>query len=827
MNSDTQARLIRQNFFVVFLMYLFKSASKLIVGIHFGSAALISDGVHNINDILQFIGINLALKFTRKPDPEKYPVGKFALESVVSIIIGASLVWVGLQFLWSGMLKILSVVGFTDWLAQFVPPAAELLGTESVSLPVMPYIVALTVLGSAILSFFVYRYEMGIAKSIKSSPIEDDARELRADMWIEIVVGLGLLLGSVFQFSLADPILSVAVSVLVVHSGYEIIKERTLSLLNRAIESGDRERVLSALKSIEGVSAEDIEIKQELKAYFLCQGAVRVEAVLPLRVASSEGISQVLNVAKSRIKTVLSPKYGDVYVFLNHRLLRTEDSQDYLCRSIDSYLRNIWEINSRHGEDSHALMEDYVKSNFTALLARKSPAPQEDGLVPAEPLKDELYAQYLVAKGHLFSNGPLAEPTRQACAYIRKQLLCKSLNENSRLAIQNSLCEFEIESAIKGRASDGASVADTRNTLAKAFENAKLDPQLRAEAAHLLARSYYKLSDYNLEQARKWFQSAKEMHLLFPDSLFADRALTDWGNFEAQVLRLDDAETYLNHARLLKERKGDQHGLAIIYGCLANVHSRRGDFEKALQCFQKDLEIVRQLDIKGDIPHVSFKVADLLVKRGLLNNESDSLKEALVLLSAFEQIEPMDFFALKALFKAHFGLRWLNPDDTDSLDRASSMEAALTKLTKNDQNLYKKAILNRISGRVAAADQRWQDSLDLFEASARCFSGVEGPKDLPIQATLSQIEGLRWSAFAKSDGWTYQLEATLRTLEQQCQEVNLDLSSYLLPLTPKYLKKTEDKIHRLNEIDKQAGNLFGGANPILRSLDRLIWFLEL
>ncbi len=827
MNSDNQARLIRQNFFVVFLMYLFKSASKLIVGIHFGSAALISDGVHNINDILQFIGINLALKFTRKPDPEKYPVGKFALESVVSIIIGASLVWVGLQFLWSGMLKILSVVGFTDWLAQFIPPAAELLGTESVSLPVMPYIVALTVLGSAILSFFVYRYEMGIAKSIKSSAIEGDAQELRADMWIEIAVGLGLLLGSVFQFSLADPILSVAVSVLVVHSGYEIIKERTLSLLNRAIDNSDRDRVLKELKSIEGVSAEDFDTKQELKAYLLSQGAVRVEAVLPLRVASSVGISQVLNVARSKIKTVLSPKYGDVHVFLNHRLLQTENSQDHLCRSIDNYLRNVWQINTRHGEDTHTLMEDYVKSNFTGLVARQSPAPHKDGLVPAEPPKEELFAQYLVAKSHLCSNGPLAEPTRQAYAYLRKQAICEFLNENSRVAIENSLCEFEFESAIKDRATDGSSIANTRNTLTKTFDNAKLDPQLRAEAAHLLARSYYKLSDYNLEQARKWFKTSKTMHLMSSDSLFADRTLTDWGNFEAQVLNLDAAETYLNDALVHKQRKGDLHGLAITYGCLANVHSRRGDFEKALQCFQKDLKIVRQLDIKGDIPHVSYKIADLLVKRGLLNNESDSLKEALALLSEFEQIEPMDFFALKALFKAYFGLWWLNPDDIGSLNRARSMEVALTKLTKNDQNLYKKAILNRISGRIAAADQRWQDSVDLFEASARCFSGVEGPKDLPIQATLSQIEGLRWSILAQNAGLAPKLETQLLTLEQQCREVNLDLTNYLLLLTPKYLKKTEDKIHGLNVIARQAGILFGSANPVLHPLDRLIWFLEL
>ncbi len=266
MKDKTDKQLFRNNFIAVLLMYIVKASSKITVGILSGSSALIADGVHNIYDIVQFIAISITYRFSKESN-EKYPIGRDALESVVAIIIGVSLISVGFDFLREGLLKLLNLFGYIDLIGSALNFDLSFLKVEDVPLPDMSFLMIITVLVSAILSFFVYKYESKVADELESSSLEGDAEELKVDMFIELSLFLAFVISKLYSFKYADPIFTVLIGILPMHAGYELIKEKTLNLLNKAIDSKYRDHIFSTLIGISGVESKSQDIAETFKAY--------------------------------------------------------------------------------------------------------------------------------------------------------------------------------------------------------------------------------------------------------------------------------------------------------------------------------------------------------------------------------------------------------------------------------------------------------------------------------------------------------------------------------------------------------------------------------
>jgi len=835
METYSERRLIKENFTVVLLMYLIKSAAKLAVGLHSHSAALITDGIHNIYDIFQFFGINIAFRMSRKKDLEKYPLGKAPLESIVSIAIATTLITLGLGFLTTGLRKALNILGIPDWLTNVAPFNIDFLINsivlEDVSLPVVSWLIIFTVLGSALLSLIVYKYEIKIAETVKSKSLESDAIELRSDMYLELSLSLGFILAKLFQLSWVDSVFSIAISGLVIHSGCSLFKENALDLLNRAISSEDRKRITDILESIEGVVADDPETHINIRAYTACKNRIRVEGVLPIKAVSSDDTSLILRIAESKVRSVLGSKYGDIDVFLKPRIVAKIDVDEHLEGIIDEYLRTVWSIDSRANENIKILLTDFVKADYRGAIDQASRMIQDEGrMARTIHSKETLLSEYFLAVSYLRHNGPFAEDTQKAFQAIKERTVRSDLDENIVAAMKIALGDYQLEYLIREEYAEGIDIRRTRASLKGVFDNDSLPSTLRAEAAHILARSYYRISGYDLNRAREWFRRSRESYLSarrLYTPLFKDKVLTDWGNFEAQFYNLEPAKEYLEEAGTLKEGKGDRHGLAMIYGCLGSTFSRAGEFERAREYFDKDLKGIEELKITHEIPHVQCKIGDLSIKQALLNGNEELLDEAINLLSSAQEIDPNNYFVQKGLVKAYFGKWWLNPELAGNLEIAQKTNDKIGEMLRDSRNQYKMAIHNRLAGRIEGAKLNWDKARSFLNASARCFTGLGLKEDLPIQAILSGIEELRWSAFSEKGNWVAMLEKRLDEMRNEFRKVGMGMSEYINPLNSSALKRMRKKCLRISQEKLQPQELSKRLSEILSPLDRLIWFLEI
>ena len=86
--------------------------------------------------------------------------------------------------------------GLPDWIAS--SDSKELLSLDSSHL----LIASSVMLGSYVISEFVYRFEFPFAVKNKIPEMRADAIELRSDAWLELVLGFGLLLSWILNLSL-------------------------------------------------------------------------------------------------------------------------------------------------------------------------------------------------------------------------------------------------------------------------------------------------------------------------------------------------------------------------------------------------------------------------------------------------------------------------------------------------------------------------------------------------------------------------------------------------------------------------------------------------
>ncbi|MFZ1684117.1 MAG: cation diffusion facilitator family transporter [Candidatus Zixiibacteriota bacterium] len=835
--DNIDAKVMRNNDIVVLSMYVVKTAAKAVVGSLVGSAALTSDAVHNVADIAQYIGISISTRIANRHDSKRYPAGRKALEAIVALLIGVTLLYLALQFMVSGVHKSLNVFGAVDWLESAFTVNLGFLRIEEVRSTSLPLAVVATLSVAALLSYVVFKIEMRNAAVLRSPALKGDAEELKSDMWVEISVAVGFLAARLFNLTSVDAVAQIVISVLVWRSGWDIVKENGPKLQGRAISEIDRKRILEALLSIEGIVSDDSDPENHgitVRAYYAGGDRIRVECLLLVNATSGQNIQLITSLAETRIKQLLEPTYDHVDVFASFQLHQSTAEADHVTGAIDQYLRSVWGIAVMRADMAHRLVEHYVSSQFGAALALA-----QDAALTGERTDDgtssrmELLSLYIAANCRFWLTGTRNSETADAFREIERVLQKKEdIESNTVVALQNALAFFRIEEIVaNGRQSAGAEMRGVREMLQATYGNTLIDDSVRAEAAHFLARSYYKISGYDLEKARDWFKKARDVTISAGTpyaSLFSARIWTDWGNLEAQFHHLDEAERYLTLAKDLKLLQKDKYGLAINYGCLATVAAKRGEFERAVKLYEEDLKLVAELGTDRDKPHVLCKIADIEVKQALLTDDRSRADDAVSVAQAAREADSGAFFSLKALFKAQFAVWWLNLENSRARTEAATTLEALVTSAGESPNLYLRGILNRLRGRYAAATADVGKARELFAASQRCFAGIDSGTDLPIQACLSDVEALRWSVVAMDAAqWTIEINAKMGELSSLMATVGFHLPPKVSVPNSVEIKKIRKSLDAVLKNDLKDPVVLRELNKRLERIDYLIWFLEL
>ena len=182
------------------IAYICLSIIKLVIGYMSDSDALKADGLNNTTDIIASIAVLIGLKISQRPPDKDHRYGHWKSETIASMIASFIMVAVGIQVLIDAITSMFQG------------------GKES------PDIMAAYVgVFSALVMYFVYRYNKKLALKINSKSVMAAAKDNISDAWVSIGTAVGIF-GSQLNMPWLDTVTAIIVGLLICKTAWDIFK---------------------------------------------------------------------------------------------------------------------------------------------------------------------------------------------------------------------------------------------------------------------------------------------------------------------------------------------------------------------------------------------------------------------------------------------------------------------------------------------------------------------------------------------------------------------------------------------------------------------------
>ena len=181
---------------------------KIISGNIFKSVSLISDGLNSLSDLITNILVIIGLKVGENPEDKEHPFGHGKIESVFSVIIGTFIM----------------ITAF-DIIKENITGLFQLKG-KVITSP-MPVIITVIVI---IIKVFQLIFMKNNTKDYRGALINSLLEDYKADIVISISVLAGILISKINP--VFDVFVGISVAIYIMYSGYNLIKDNALILLD-------------------------------------------------------------------------------------------------------------------------------------------------------------------------------------------------------------------------------------------------------------------------------------------------------------------------------------------------------------------------------------------------------------------------------------------------------------------------------------------------------------------------------------------------------------------------------------------------------------------
>lgn len=212
---------IRRVLAIVLIFNVAVVLAKAIAGFMTDTLSVVAEATHSSVDALNnVIGLVLARVAARAPD-EEHPYGHGKFETLGALAVVAFL-----------SVTVYELTG--EAIGRLVRGDARPDAT-----PVVFAVMAV----SAVISFFVSRYEARKGREFHSELLAADAAHTRSDMWASLAVIAGLALIAA-GYAWADPVVTLVVAAMIAHAGWKILRTTVPVLVDeRAVEEKTIRRI--------------------------------------------------------------------------------------------------------------------------------------------------------------------------------------------------------------------------------------------------------------------------------------------------------------------------------------------------------------------------------------------------------------------------------------------------------------------------------------------------------------------------------------------------------------------------------------------------------
>ncbi len=205
---------------------------KLIVGITSGAVSIISEAAHSAVDLIAALVAYVAVKKSSKPPDDQHAYGHGKIENLSAAFEAVLIVLAALWIVYESVGKIAT------------PHAPEYL---EYGLLVMAL--------SVVVNYWVSDRLYYVAQLTGSHALEADALHLRADIWTSVGVFTGLAIMKVTGSYWLDPVIAIAVAVIVFKAGFNMTMKSIYELTDVSLPLEEEEAIRTIVSSHPAVIA--------------------------------------------------------------------------------------------------------------------------------------------------------------------------------------------------------------------------------------------------------------------------------------------------------------------------------------------------------------------------------------------------------------------------------------------------------------------------------------------------------------------------------------------------------------------------------------------
>jgi cation diffusion facilitator family transporter len=200
------------------------SAFKLAVGILARSAAMVSDAVHSLSDVLSTVIVIIGVNLAGQKSDKGHPYGHERFECVASIILALMLGLTGAGIGYSGVKSIID-------------------GDYENKVPGVAALVAAAV--SVAVKEWMYRYTRSAAKKINSGALMADAWHHRSDALSSVGAFFGIF-GAILGYPSLDAVASLVICLFIAKAAYDVF----MDAIDKMVDKSCDEETLNALRTL-------------------------------------------------------------------------------------------------------------------------------------------------------------------------------------------------------------------------------------------------------------------------------------------------------------------------------------------------------------------------------------------------------------------------------------------------------------------------------------------------------------------------------------------------------------------------------------------------
>ena len=207
------------------------SVLKLLAGILAHSGAMISDAVHSASDVFSSLIVIIGVRLAARQADREHPYGHERFECVAAIVLAVVLAVTGL------------FIGY-----QAVGTLRE--GESAATVPGVLALAAAVV--SIVCKEAMYWYTRFHAKRLRSSALMANAWHHRSDALSSVGALIGIA-GARLGLPAMEPIASLVICLFILKAAYDIFKEATDKMVDRACDPRTEEQLVACVLSVDQV----------------------------------------------------------------------------------------------------------------------------------------------------------------------------------------------------------------------------------------------------------------------------------------------------------------------------------------------------------------------------------------------------------------------------------------------------------------------------------------------------------------------------------------------------------------------------------------------